>query len=152
MKKIILLGILAICVWAGWQEYNHGGVDVVDRLMNASLAREQASGPGILDVSEQITQAGPAYGRTTILYFYKEDDATCERLDSDLRRFTKRRPDVAIYQVRYSEHWRHMYNIEHVPFVFLYDESGALVARDTAGSKTGYNTLYQWMARQREQR
>lgn len=91
-------------------------------------------------------------GTYTVMYFYSDSCPTCRRVDADLKRFIKTRPDVAIRRFDLGYHWSsagtyqtYGIRVRKTPFIHVYDADGNLVAEDVDMGNAGMKFLYDWM-------
>lgn len=126
----------------------------VDELVGSEYPVLEGSGIAEVDVDGERYDylSEVVEGTYTVLYFYSNSCPTCRRTDSDLKRFNKVRPDVAIRKFDLGDEWSgdDAYNtyglrIRAVPFILVYDPDGQLVAEDVGLDNEGAEYLYDWM-------
>lgn len=126
-----------------------------DRLMNSQTA-PLVEGAGIREVdvdTERYDYSSEIVkGTYTILYFYSDSCHGCRLLHSQLPKFLKVRPDVAVRMFDLGDEWSgdDAYNtyglrIGKTPFIHIYDPDGELVAEDVGRESEGFDYLYKWM-------
>ena len=126
----------------------------VDALVNSG--HSVLDGSGIRDVDVDSVRydyrSQVVKGTYTVLYFYSDSCPTCRRVDADLKRFIKTRPDVAVRKFDLGYYWSsakayetYGLRIKTTPFIHVYDEDGRLVAEDVDPGREGQKFLYNWM-------
>lgn len=150
--KLVIAAVLGVCVWGAIRHFT-GPKDAIGELMTVPRSFPAGSRGGMETLTPVSNLAGYCQpGRHTLFVFSWQRCGGSQQLDTHLKRFTRRRPDVAIRVIELEDGWsrdaikvRLGADVGSVPHVAIYARDGSLLVGDDGADKAGLKTLAKWM-------